>query len=148
MATKGKRIKYRPCTNWGKSRVLVHKRRQYKLEEVTKWTNLGKFEEADKKRQLHELLLMLVDRAKEATITFSEGTVHTWDLSQKVIDEVASEIELVTENGKEVVERVVRLLREGLWVQEWGLDDLEKVDLTPFSPTSAKVTDGERITMK
>ena len=114
MATKGKRIKYRPCTNWGKSRVLVHKRRQYKLEEVTKWTNLGKFVEADKKRELQELLHMQVDRAKEATITFSEGTVHTWELSQKVIDEVASEIELVTVNGKEVVDRVVGLLREGL----------------------------------
>ena len=52
MATKGKSLKYGPCTDWGKSSVLVHRGRQYKLEEVTKWTNLGKFEEAGKQREL------------------------------------------------------------------------------------------------
>ena len=82
MATKGKSIKYGLCTDWGKSSVLVHGGRQHKLEEVTKWTNLGKFEEEDKGRELREFLAMQVERVKETTLTSSGGTVFTWDLTQ------------------------------------------------------------------
>ena len=41
----------------------------------------SKFEEADKLRELQEFLAMHVERAKEATITSSEDTVYTWDLT-------------------------------------------------------------------
>ena len=116
MVTKGKSIKYGQCTDRGKSSVVVHGGRQYKLEEVTKWTNLGKFEEADKNRKLQEFLAMQGDRAKEATIPSWEGTVYTCHLTQKDIDEVAPQIELVTVDGEEAVETVTGLLREGLWV--------------------------------
>ena len=52
MATKGKNIKYSPCIDWGKSSILVYMGRQYKLEEVTKWKNLGRFEEVKKRQEL------------------------------------------------------------------------------------------------
>ena len=148
MATKGKSIKYGPCTDWGKSSVLVHGGRQYKLEEVTKWTNLGKFEEADKRRELQEFLAMQVERAKEATTTSSEGTVYTWDLTQQVIDEIAPEVEAVVVDGEEAIERVTGLIREGLWVQLWGSDESDGADLTPPSPTPAGVAEGEGITLE
>ena len=148
MATKGNSIKYGPCTDWGKSSVLVHGGRQYKFEEVTKWTNLGKFEEADKRRELQEFLAMQVERAKEATTTSSEGTVYTWDLTQQVIDEIAPEVEAVVVDGEEAIERVTGLIREGLWVQLWGSDESDGADLTPPSPTPAGVAEGEGITLE
>ena len=148
MATKGKSIKYGPCTDWGKSSVLVHRRRQYKLEEVIKWINLGNSEEADKRRELQEFLGMQVERAKETTITSSEGTVYTWDLTQQVIDEIAPEVEAVVVDGEEAIERVTGLIREGLWVQLWGSDESDEADLTPPSPTPAGVAGGEGITLE
>ena len=148
MVNKGKSIKYGPCTDWGKSSVLVHGGRQYKLEEVTKWTNLGKFEEADKQRELQEFLARQAERVKEATITSSEGTVYTWDLTQQVIDEIAPEVEAVVVDGEEAIERVTGLIREGLWVQLWGSDESDEADFTPPSPTPAGVAGGKGITLE
>lgn len=100
----------------------MHGGRQYKLEEVTKWKNLGKFAEGNERRELEEFLATQVSRAKEASIASTEGTVFTWDLTQKTIDEIAPDVERVT-TDEEAVERVVTLIKEGLWVQEWGGGD-------------------------
>ena len=59
---------------------------------------------------------MQAERAKEATITSSEGTVYTWDLTQQLIDEIAPEVEAVVVDGEEAIKRVTGLIREGLWV--------------------------------
>ena len=148
MATKGKSIKYGLYTDWGKSSVLVHGGRHYKLEEVTKWTNLGKFEESGKQRELQEFLAMQAERAKEATITSSEGTVYTWDLTQQVIDEIVPEVEAVVVDGKQVIERVTGLIREGLWVQLWGSNESDEANFTSPSPTPAGVAGGKGITLE
>lgn len=73
MAAKGKSIKYGPCTDWGKSSMLVHGRRHHKLEEVTGWKNLGRFEGVEERKQLQEFLASQSLRAKDATITSSKG---------------------------------------------------------------------------
>lgn len=87
------------------------------MEEVTKRTNLGRFEEANKRRELQEFLAIQAERVKEATMTSSKGTVYNWDLTQQVIDEIASKVEAVVVDGEEARERVNGLIREGLWVQ-------------------------------
>ena len=61
-------IKYGPCKNWGKKRsIVLFGNRQYTLEEITKWTNLGRFAagmpEADR---LNEAAKSAMDRTQSA----------------------------------------------------------------------------------
>lgn len=81
-------------------------------------------------------------------MTSSEGMVYNWDLTQQVIDEITSEVEAVVVDGEEAIERVNGLIGEGLWVQLWGLDESDRADATPPSPTPAGVPAGEGITLK
>ena len=132
----------------GKSSVLVHGGRENKLEGVIKWTNVGKFWEAGKQREHQEFLAMQTERAKEETITSSEGIVYSWDLTQKDIDEITPDVKTITVDGEEAVERVTGQIREGLWVQLLGTDGTDEVDRTPPSLTPARVTGGEGITLE
>ena len=91
---------------------------------------------------------MQTERAKEETITSSEGIVYSWDLTQKDIDEITPDVKTITVDGEEAVERVTGQIREGLWVQLLGTDGTDEVDRTPPSLTPARVTGGEGITLE
>ena len=87
------------------------------MEETTNWTNLGRFAagmvEADR---LEEADKSAMDRTQSAYDL--DESAFTWPRTQEGLDQRYPDKEALVIDGEEVEERVMGMLREGIWLQE------------------------------
>ena len=93
------------------------------LDESTKWTNMGKFTAGMEDHQ--KLVAAAAEAFGEACMTqMSVESVFDWPQTQEDLDRRSSDKEHIEVDGKEVVERLMGLLREGTWlVEDNGMTD-------------------------
>ena len=111
-------IKYGPCKNWGKKKsVVLFGNRQYTLEETPKWTNLGRF--ADGMEVLQDLATAAKSAMERAQLAYeSDESAFTWPRTQEGLVQGYPDKEALVVDSEEVGERVMGMLREGIWLQE------------------------------
>src|SRR6266576_1462962 len=114
------KVKYIPCTNWGKKSRIICGERQYVLEEVTGWTNMGRFGELAGQETLDQALR----RTQQCELISEDGTPLSWPSTMKEAEEGMEE-HLVIES-EEGVERVLGILSKGYWVQEEELGEVPR----------------------
>ena len=116
-------VKYGPCKNWGKKKsIVLFRNRQYTLKEKMKWTNLGRFEvRMPKADRMEEAAKSAMDMTQSAYD--SDKSAFTWPRIQEGLNQRYPNKETLAIDSEEAGERVMRMLRERLWLQEEGEEE-------------------------
>ena len=145
------KIRYGPCANWSqKKSIILFGTSQYTLYELKKYTHLGKFMAGTEDHQ--ELVAAAAEAFGKACMTQMSGeSVFTCPQTQEELDRRYLDKEHNVVDGKEAVERLMGLLREGTWlVEDNGITDGElsgeRLETpTPNQDRGAGMTGGESI---
>ena len=111
-------IKYGPCKNWGKKNsIVLFGNRQYRLEETTKWTNLKWFAAGMPEWDILKDAFMSAMEQTQSAYN-SDKSAFTWPRTQEGLYQGYPDKEALVIDSEEAGKRVMRLLREGIWLQE------------------------------